>query len=333
MNVLGEKKEIPFLIPTLSRYRHFVECVESLKKNNRSEEIRLVIALDYPLNDKHWEGYQKICTYLEQGFVEFHSTEIIKRNTNFGAAKNFRTAREYLFQTYDRMICSEDDNVFSPNFLDYMLKGFELYENREEVFAICGYSYPVNWIEDPNTIIFSSTQFSAWGYGIWRERYLRYYTEYNECYLLELVADNRRLMKLRRKCKNLFFYLISDIGEKNIQKGDCGISIYITDKEYRCVMPKKSLVRNMGWDGSGIHCHEKTKYNFSEQIIDENTEFEYEYIDNTNEVRNMVLLAKYFELGIWKNIRVVMQYVLFKIVGKSKYIQIKVLAKRILRRG
>lgn len=319
------------MITTLDRYNHFTHCVESLRKNTRSKEIKLVIALDYPLYEKHWEGYKKICEYLTQDFMEFHSVEIIKRQANFGAGKNFREAREYLFEKYDKIICSEDDNIFSPNFVDYILKGFEQYADCEEVFAVCGYSYPVYWGEDSNTIVMSSTLYSAWGYGIWRDRYQQYYSEYNGRYIWKLARNRKRVMELRKKNKNLFFYLISDIGEEKIHKGDSGISIYIADKNYRCILPKKSLVRNMGFDGSGIHCHEKTKYNYSEQVIDDSLEFEYKYEDNTNEEKNMKILDKFSDLGLLKNMRAMMEYILFRIVGLQRYTQIKSVAKRILR--
>lgn len=325
----SKEEEVPCLITTLNRYHHFVECIESLRKNIRTKEIRLVIALDYPLNEEHWDGYQKICEYLKQDFGEFHSTEVIKRNTNFGAGRNFREAREYLFKKYDKIICSEDDNVFSPNFLDYILKGFQLYDEHKDVFAICGYSYPVCWTDDRNTIVRSLTLYSAWGYGIWRERYEQYYLEYDKDYILDLVNDRKRLMKLRKMSKNLFFYLISEIGEKSIHKGDSGISIYITDKNYCCILPKKSLVRNMGHDGSGIHCHEKSKYDFSKQEIDTSSEFNYRYIDDFGEKRNMELLDQYVNRGLWRNIRVILQYVLFKIVGFSRYTKIKKVAKKL----
>ena len=207
MNDLKRNGEIPCLVMTLNRYNHFVNCVESLRRNTRSKEVRLVIALDYPSHERHWEGYKKICEYLKQDFKEFHSVEIIKRQTNFGAGRNFREAREYLFEKYDKIICSEDDNIFSPNFFDYILKGFERYADCETVFAICGYSYPVHWGEDSNTIVMSPTLYSAWGFGIWRDKYQRYYAEYNENYICELARDRKRLMGIRKKNKNLFFFV------------------------------------------------------------------------------------------------------------------------------
>ena len=75
-----------------------------------------MIALDYPLNEEHWDGYQKICEYLKQDFGEFHSTEVIKRNTNFGAGRNLGRQGNSLFKKYDKIICSEDDNVFFAQF-------------------------------------------------------------------------------------------------------------------------------------------------------------------------------------------------------------------------
>lgn len=58
---------IPILIITLCRYRHFVNCVESLHKNVLAKETELYVGLNYPTKEKSWLEYQKIEEYLEKG--------------------------------------------------------------------------------------------------------------------------------------------------------------------------------------------------------------------------------------------------------------------------
>ena len=54
-------KYAPILIPTLCRADKFRKCIESLKKNKWAKYTAVYIALDYPLNDTHWCGYNEIC--------------------------------------------------------------------------------------------------------------------------------------------------------------------------------------------------------------------------------------------------------------------------------
>ena len=78
----------PVLIPTLCRYEHFKECIESLKKNSYAQYTDIFIALDYPLKDAHKSGYEKICEYLKNDFSEFKSFNVEKRKYNYGCTKN-----------------------------------------------------------------------------------------------------------------------------------------------------------------------------------------------------------------------------------------------------
>ena len=96
----------PVLIPTLNRYDHFRRCVESLSKCTHADKTDLHIALDYPANDSHWDGYNKIKEYLNE-VSGFKSVNIIQRDQNYGSIQNIKDAREQVFQRYDRIILSE----------------------------------------------------------------------------------------------------------------------------------------------------------------------------------------------------------------------------------
>ena len=58
-------KYAPIYIPTLCRDEHFITGLESLKKNRWAKYTDVYIALDYPAKESHWEGYRKICEYLD----------------------------------------------------------------------------------------------------------------------------------------------------------------------------------------------------------------------------------------------------------------------------
>ena len=133
----------PVLILTLNRFEHFKRCIDSLLCCTYSENTDVYIALDYPLNDKHWEGYVKIQKYLSR-FIGFESINVIKRKANYGVSRNYYEACNEIFNIYDRMILSEDDNECSPNFLEYIKNGLEKFKDNYSIYAICGYNYPIN---------------------------------------------------------------------------------------------------------------------------------------------------------------------------------------------
>jgi len=256
----------PVLIPTLNRYVHLRRCVESLSRCTHADKTDLYIALDYPANDSHWEGYNKIKDYLNEISV-FKSVNIIKRDKNFGAIQNFRNAREQIFQTCDRIILSEDDNEFSPNFLDYINKGLDKFENDPRVIAICGFSYPIEIPKNYNYNHYFSKAFSAWGYGIWKSKYNDIDWSINN--IKKFLKNPFNIWKIKYVPYDLLFGLFHIIKTGKIT-GDRIFAFNNFIHNTYSVFPTISKVKNCGHDGSGIHCNvSKLTYILQEQMIDE----------------------------------------------------------------
>ncbi|MEI6052507.1 MAG: hypothetical protein WCQ44_07390, partial [Opitutaceae bacterium] len=122
------------------------KCIESLAACTHADKTDIFIFLDYPLKDNHWEGFEIIKNFLPH-IKGFKTLNIIERTKNYGAVDNYYKSLEYVFEQYDRLIFTEDDNEFSPNFLDYINKGLDKFENNPSIYSICGYNFP---IEIPN---------------------------------------------------------------------------------------------------------------------------------------------------------------------------------------
>ena len=157
----------PVIIPTLNRYEHFRKCLESLEACTGAENTDVYVALDFPPSEKYVDGWKKNDAYLKEKALNnrFHSLIVYRREINyfFSGKGNGQTAIDDLPSEVDRYIFSEDDNVFSPNFLEYINKGLEIYKNDPSVLAICGYSHPYKFKFADNNFFFHQTDFSAWG--------------------------------------------------------------------------------------------------------------------------------------------------------------------------
>lgn len=249
----------PVIIPTLCRYEHFRNCIESLAKCTWAEKTDVYVGLDYPAKESHWEGYIKIKEYLSeiQRISPFKSLTIIKRDHNFGIGPNGNSSnlREYVLSKHDSFIFSEDDNIFSPAFLDYMNKGLEKIKDDPTVFAICGYRHFYDLKFENNTFYRQNVDFSAWGYGIWGYQWKQSHEILKLSYLLRNLFNPNSLIRLYRNGLNRlskFFSLI--MHNKGLSLTDNILSVYICLKNIDVIMPTISLVRNMGWDGSGENC-------------------------------------------------------------------------------
>ncbi|MDY0132865.1 MAG: hypothetical protein RBR53_09355 [Desulforegulaceae bacterium] len=257
----------PVLIPTLNRYSHLKNCICSLSSCIHAEDTDLFIALDYPFKIEHWEGYNKIVKFIEK-IEGFRRVIIIKRNQNFGARENIRDARSMIFENYDRLIISEDDNIFSKDFLRFVNIGLEKYKHRHDIFAINGYNYPIEVPADYKDDVYLWQGMSAWGFGIWKEKWEE--LESND----EIVLSNiKKFLKSYRKILNYNrvanHYVRSLLWMLRLQKvhGDGHMCFHQFTNNMYSIFPTISRVRNLGHDGSGLHCNEKKKDLFSDQPI------------------------------------------------------------------
>lgn len=298
----------PVLIPTLNRYEHFRRCVESLSKCTHADKTDLYIALDYPANDTHWDGYNKIKEYLSE-VSGFKSVNIIQRDKNYGSIQNSRNAKEQIFQTFDRIIISEDDDEFSPNFLDYINKGLDKFEDDPRVLAICGYIYPFKKPVNSTYKYFYGKAFSAWGYGLWKNK-----PRHSEAYTPSELINFLKTKTIRKKIKyydERKLYLIKDYLRYNIEpSGDRSVVINILVNDKYCIFPTISKVRNWGHDGTGIHCGEMNNDIFRLQSIDNNLLFEYYPETPINDKYFTNLLRNYFKLPIKTKIKKNIKYIL-----------------------
>lgn len=274
----------PVVIPTLCRYEHFKRCIESLSRCTGAEHTEVYVGLDYPAKDAHRDGYEKIREYLEScGNLGFKRLVVVKREYNYGIGEdgNYCKLRDEIFERYDRMISSEDDNEFSPNFLEYMNKGLELFKDDKDIFSITGFCHDYD-LGDYTPNYYLQYGACAWGYGVWRDKY----HEYEEFY----KSNPPRTLLLS---KNVF-KLLGDPGaigallimnRKRVRWGDYYMSIFCLIKNKYNVFPTMRKVRNWGMDGSGVNCYELKDNVFARMPIDNGTAFEY---DNVLDVKSKI---------------------------------------------
>ena len=264
----------PVLIITLNRFEHFVRCVNSLAKCTNAERTDLFIALDYPFKETHWAGYKKIEEFLDE-IYGFKSVNIIKRSINFGPIKNFLDAQSQIFELYDRIIFSEDDNEFSPNFLDYINKGLDKFDNYENVLAVCGYCFPLEYPKDYKFNYYFYQRYSAWGTGTWKKKFPAE-IEWNYNKLYEFMKNKKYANILKSQAERHYFRVLDCIKDKETIYGDEILILICIIKNQYCVYPIESKVRNHGHDGTGIHGGLLFNNPYIKQIIDCKKDFEFD---------------------------------------------------------
>lgn len=282
----------PIYIPTLCRSEHFKRCIESLKRNSWAKYTDVYVGIDYPPADKYRKGWEEICDYVDNGdFSAFNTFIVIKRDVNYGASKNSVELRKMILEKYDRYIRTDDDIEFSPNFIEYMDKCLEAYEDDPDIVNVTGYSYPIEWkTSEGATCVKQNINVSMWGCGFWKkkEELVRpYCNSFGSVNDLPLVLKENRYERMIDAAKKEYIEGAGTWIKRNRfvgSRSDIGSRIYLAVAGRYCISPIISKARNYGFDGSGVYCDDIVgdnkfgntagTYNYPMQPIDTADTFE-----------------------------------------------------------
>ena len=299
----------PVIIPTLCRYEHFKRCVESLAQCTGADKTELYIGLDAPTKEAHKEGHQKINKYVDT-ITGFKAVHVFRREVNYGAIKNGLDLRKQVEKRFDRYISTEDDNDFSPNFLEYMNKGLERYKDDPKVLVICGYSYPFKYWRDISGYsynVYPLHAYCAWGTGTWVKKRVSSFVTPESAH--KLIHSWHLVYKMFKKRQHITIHRL--LFRHEMAYGDLMLRAYCALNDMYCIFPALSKVRNHGFDGSGLNCKVNTLY--ERQEIDTQSYFDFDNI----EIKEYEPLKKILDReygGTWLLRRICeLEYLLFRI--------------------
>lgn len=311
----------PVYIPTLNRYEHFKRCLDSLERCTGANKTDVYVGLDYPPSEKYVEGWKKIDAYLveKEKSNGFRNLFVRRRDHNCGIGKpgsNGSLLLEEIKKVSDRYIASEDDNEFSPNFLEYINWGLELFKDDQSIYAICGFKrVKVDFLQNN---VYKYPRYNAWGIGTWFDRREKYKKISNLRVLKEQFLDQYPLSILFSKKVLYPASIISMLAENSIY-GDAIIKFLPEDEQF-CVFPKESMVRNWGQDGLGLHGGtKKASQYYSNLPIDISTSFQPIIKDELYQPQLETVYHATYPISSKQRIRAIISFLTYKITGRVLY--------------
>jgi hypothetical protein len=247
----------PVALFVYARLSHTQSTVEALLNNPGAELTDLIIFSDAARTIENQENVEEVRAYLKS-INGFRSINIYERPYNFGLAKSIIEGVTEVLKKHDAVIVLEDDLVTSPYFLKFMNEALEKYAEDDRVISIHGYVLPVNQ-SLPETFFLRGAD--CWGWATWR----RGWKNFN--------PDGQHLLDElnRRKLIGTFDFNGAYSFSKMLKAQIKGIndswavrwhaSAFLANK--LTLYPGRSLVHNIGHDGSGTHCGEGMGYDQS----------------------------------------------------------------------
>lgn len=246
----------PIGLSTYVRLQHLQKAVAGLKQNELARESELFVFSDGPKPDDV-EKVAAVRRYLRT-IDGFNRVRIIERKTN-SRIKNNRGGMRLLLDRYGKAIFLEEDVVVAPGFLTFMNQALDKYEKNSNVFSVTGYCPPITIPADYPYDVFFMKRCSAWGFGIWRDRFdsIRYITpdEYER-----FAADSNRVKEFVDEGGEDLMLLLKADAYGKIDAGDVKAMYaqFLTDQY--TVYPRQALTVNIGFDGTGTYCDATTRF-------------------------------------------------------------------------
>lgn len=275
----------PICLFVYNRLDHTRKTVEALQKNILADQSDLIIFSDAPKNDSAKENVENVRNYIKT-INGFNSITITERKENWGLAKSIINGVSDVVNKYGKIIVLEDDLITSKYFLKYMNDALDVYKEDEKVMHINGYLPPINYT--PKEIFFYRHP-SSWGWATW-ERSWKFFN-----------GDTRQLLNKIKQKKNGEFgfniddsYNFSSTLKANIRRDintwavKWYASVFLNNG--LCLNPNISLVKNIGFDGSGINCEKNDVYN----VVESNKEINVYKIKLKEEKEILFSMKKFY---------------------------------------
>ena len=250
VDVIAERcKFAPIILFAFNRPNHLRKTLVALSNNILADKSDLIIYCDGPRHERDVASVNEVLS-VANSMTRFRSCKIIKRNSNFGLAKNIISGVSEQLISYDRVIVLEDDLVTSPFFLKYMNEGLEVYSNDSSVASIHGYRFPCN--KKPLQDTFFLKGADCWGWGTWRRSW-KFFNP-NARYLYDKILQVNGYVDFNRKFSFGYMEMLQDVYQGNATSWAIRWLASAWINEMYTLYPRESLVRNIGMDGSGVHC-------------------------------------------------------------------------------
>lgn len=249
----------PIVLFTYNRPEHTRRTLESLRANELASDSDLIVYQDGPKapNDDHLKEKMKAVADIVTGTDWCGSLDFRKRDANLGVDASIIDGVSEILAIKKRVIVLEDDLDLSPGFLRFMNEGLALYADEPLIKQVAGYSFPVT-AQMPETF-FLKGYAESWGWGTWQ----RAWDELNED-AHQLLAEVTRSPEQRRRFNFDhgfdFVGMLQRCAETEDHPWDIRFFATVFLNDGLVLLPGKSLVQNIGLDGSGVHCGEDPHY-------------------------------------------------------------------------
>jgi hypothetical protein len=228
---------------------HAERALASLASCERIQASHVVVYCDGPRGEEDCAEVEATRAVVRTWAPRLEA-EVVERPVNLGLARSIVDGVTDLCERFGRVIVVEEDLVLDPGFVRYMLEALDLYQDDPRVFQVSGFMFGIEPTPGADALFLPLT--TTWGWATWARAWQAFDWGASDARIALTDPAVGRAFDLDRS--HPFAALLLDrLAGRNDSWGilwwwavfrRAGLVLY----------PRRSLVRNLGFDGSGVHC-------------------------------------------------------------------------------
>ena len=262
------------VIFVFNRPGHTRSMLESLKGCHGIDGYQIFVFHDGPRDHSDIEMVEQVQAVLED-YSEVLQFDVITSSSNLGLAASVISGVSSTLLHYKSVIVLEDDLVFNPNELLFLKQAIEIMNKDARIFSASAYS-PVDM---RSTRSHQASKFDAylvnrihsWGWAITSKNWSRIDWTLQD---LSLTLKDREVLDFFVEGGSDLIPMLIEQIKGTINSWAIRMALQAASFKEYTIYPSTTLIRNIGFDGSGVHCgineqiqHQELDYEFTPDLL------------------------------------------------------------------
>lgn len=256
----SKMKKIAPLVMFVYNRPHLIEPVlEAINRNELADETEFYIFSDGAKKETEISKVEEVRASIKCFLKEnnFRKVYLIESSKNKGLANSIIEGVSKIIEEYGRVIVLEDDLVTSPCFLRFMNDCLDYYEKNSDIWSIGGTTFDLPSLKEYKHDVYSCYRGVSWGWATWKDRWIT--VDWNVADYCEFMKDSKRKKMFKRGGQDMVNALRMQM-EGKTNSWAIRWCYQQSKLNMLTILPKKTLIENIGWDGSGTHCGTENRY-------------------------------------------------------------------------
>lgn len=246
--VFASNSTAPIALFVYNRPDHTRQTIEALQQNVLALDSNLFIYSDAPKNPTAAAQVEEVRRFVK-GLSGFRSVTVVEREKNWGVDPSIIDGVTVLCEKYGHVIVLEDDLVTSPWFLTFMNESLSRYRDDERVMQVGGFMFPLDGVDESKASFLPYV--TCWGWATWKRAWDQF--DATAAGYAFLKADESRRRAFDLNGAYFYFDLLQSYIDGKTDAWDIRWYLSVFLKDGLALFPNKTLVRNIGFDGTGTH--------------------------------------------------------------------------------